>query len=112
MIIQSRLKLGGFAEFTTPRFIKMRSTETIQKLERERDEARLDNITFTGQIGELTARVAELEKALGTAVGLIVRHHEVGVKQEWGCFCPVCHHKDGSEPELDAIKASLKMPSR
>jgi hypothetical protein len=46
--------------------------------------------------------------ALKTALGLLVRHHEVGVRQTWGCFCPVCHHKDGTEPEIDTIIDALK----
>lgn len=46
--------------------------------------------------------------ALRTAHCLIVKHHEVGVmNQPWGGFCPVCHHKDGTEPEMDAVIAAL-----
>lgn len=58
------------------------------------------------ELDRLRARVAELEEAIGTAMGLIVRHHEVGVRQVSGCFCPVCHREDGSEPELDAIQSA------
>lgn len=54
--------------------------------------------------------IAELRAALQTAYGLITRHHEAGVRQEAGCFCPVCHREDGTEPEMDQIAAALKLP--
>ena len=45
--------------------------------------------------------------ALIVAHGLIVNHHECSVVQSPGAFCPVCHKKDGSEPEMDKIHATL-----
>ena len=63
-----------------------------RRLERERDAERA-----------LADRLAD---ALRVAYGLITRHHEVGVTQELGCFCPVCH-RDGKEPEMDQIIAAL-----
>jgi hypothetical protein len=49
----------------------------------------------------------KLAEALQTAFRLIVLHHECGVQQELGCYCLVCHHKDGTEPEIDQIKEAL-----
>ena len=68
------------------------AADKIEELERERDAERA-----------LADRLAE---ALRVAYGLITRHHEVGVTQELGCFCPVCH-RDGKEPEMDQIIAAL-----
>jgi hypothetical protein len=43
--------------------------------------------------------------ALNLAYHHIISHHAINVmeKLEWGCFCPACHHLDGSEPEMDKI---------
>lgn len=65
------------------------------------DERRAE--AMVNQAREQRDRLAE---ALCVAYGLITRHHEVGVKQELGCFCPVCH-RDGKEPEMDQIIAAI-----
>lgn len=49
----------------------------------------------------------DLRAALKLAYGHIIRHHEAGIEQHAGCFCQVCHHKDGSEPEMDVIHRAL-----
>ena len=58
------------------------------------------------QLAAERALADRLGDALRVAYGLITRHHEVGVTQELGCFCPVCH-RDGKEPEMDQIIAAL-----
>lgn len=58
------------------------------------------------QLSAERALADRLAEALRVAYGLITRHHEVGVTQELGCFCPVCH-QDGKEPEMDQIIAVL-----
>lgn len=55
----------------------------------------------------LLARFPSIQDALQTAYSLIIRHHEAGIKQEAGCFCPVCHREDGTEPEIDKVYAAL-----
>ena len=50
----------------------------------------------------------ETMTALRTARELIIRHHDATVIQHAGCFCPVCHRPDGSEPEIDQIHAALR----
>ena len=56
---------------------------------------------------DLAKENESLRKTINVALGLILKHHKVGVQQELGCFCPVCHHEDGTEPELDAIHKAL-----
>ena len=46
-------------------------------------------------------------EALRLAYEHIVCHHASHVVQSPGAFCPVCHHKDGSEPEMDEIAAVI-----
>jgi hypothetical protein len=59
------------------------------------------------ELKDVTEQRDRLADALRTAYGLIFRHHECGVRQELGCYCPVCHREDGTEPEMDQIIATL-----
>ena len=56
-------------------------------------------------IAQLERQIAALREALDKAHGLIVKHHAVNImdKMKLGTFCPVCHHADGTEPEIDFI---------
>jgi len=53
---------------------------------------------------------AEAVGALRLAYRHIMAHHACNVMErlKLGQFCPVCHHADGSEPELDAIVAAIQ----
>jgi hypothetical protein len=84
----------------------------ISSFDLDRLEAELADVTDQRDCAiRILKRVQEqrdrLAEALRTAFRLIVLHHECGVQQELGCYCPVCHHKDGTEPEIDQIKAAL-----
>ena len=59
---------------------------------------------------EPESEVDRLRRALDVAYGLILNHHNVTVIKgfDYCGFCPVCHHSDGTEPELDEIVAALK----
>ena len=48
-----------------------------------------------------------LYTALRVARSLVIRHHDCAVVQSAGCFCPVCHRKDGTEPEIDLMHSAL-----
>jgi len=56
-------------------------------------------------------RLEEVNEQLGAALRLayahIIKHHACGVRQVAGQLCPVCHHADGTEPEMDAIVRAL-----
>ena len=56
---------------------------------------------------KVEAELTKLRGLLDLAHKLIVRHHDCNVHQTPGGFCPVCHHKDGTEPEMDAILEAL-----
>ncbi len=58
------------------------------------------------------AEYDEMREALQVARSLIVLHHDCSVRQSAGMFCPVCHHEDGTEPEMDRIHAALRAPTR
>ena len=70
-----------------------------------------ENCPDCGAAHETAQQIDKLTKALKTAYGLITRHHEVGVMQEPGCLCPVCH-RDGKEPEMDQIIEALRSVER
>jgi len=68
-------------------------------------EANLEAIDLRRELEETVA-------ALRVARSLIIRHHETGIEQHAGAFCPVCHRPDGSEPEIDQIFAALAKVSK
>ena len=45
----------------------------------------------------------QVVEALGIAYRHIVDHHADHIVQRAGQFCPVCHHEDHTEPEMDQI---------
>lgn len=46
--------------------------------------------------------LAEVKQQLSAAKSLVIRHHEAGVVQRAGCFCPVCS-SDGRDTEYNAV---------
>jgi hypothetical protein len=56
--------------------------------------------------------VQHLRDVLEMAYRHIVNHHSSSVIQSPGAFCPVCHHADNSEPEMDAIVRCLDAYSK
>lgn len=57
------------------------------------------------------AEIKRLRDALHVAYSHIISHHDVAKmsKLQSGGFCPICHHKDGTEPEMNQIVKALRM---
>lgn len=49
--------------------------------------------------------------ALHTAYRHIINHHACRDALEPGMMCPVCHHADDTEPEMDEIHRALFPPN-
>jgi hypothetical protein len=64
-------------------------------------------------VEDLAAHVAaavanEYQGVLRDTYHLLVEHHNVGKRIEWGGVCPHCVSADGKSPVLDSIYAALK----
>ena len=76
--------------------IGRKAIEAIEKAEQQKERKNIeDNKAVSNHSGLL--------EALKTARGLIVRHHSDGTTAVAGKYCSICHHADGSEPEIDEI---------
>lgn len=111
----------GFDDRTA---VNIRLREKVIRLRQQLEIAREVNDRWQSKCNEKTKgcenlrealdlrlkKIDILRAALNTAYGLIVRHHDVSiVKPDLGGFCPACHHKDGTEPEMEQIHAALNL---
>ncbi|NQU09597.1 hypothetical protein HQ590_02305, partial [bacterium] len=56
---------------------------------------------------ECAETIDQAHEALRVAYSQIILHHESGYQWSPGGWCPVCHHADGTEPEMDQISKAL-----
>lgn len=50
--------------------------------------------------------------ALKVAQVHIMKHHDCSIEMRVGEFCPVCHRKDGSEPEMNEISEAIAVADK